>query len=314
MRSFFQKATKSLNTKLTILTTLTTKTSFGAIIMEIKGWKYYNHAAFPDVPPNEAPDLSAVKSGEIWKLDGSPLLARWVSDFDKLDGGEWWYVVKDTPFDISSLKAKRRYEINKGTKNFEVKEIDPTEYKEIIYNIQVAAFSAYPEKYRPTVERESFIASIDTWKEYVVLGAFSRDNGELCGYAMLYKETDGYVDFRVLKAAPSFEKAGINAALCAGVMAHFDDFLKNGGILCDGARAISHETHFQDYLEKNFGFRKAYCKLCIAYAPKMKTIVKMLYPFRKLLMKLDGNSKVHSINGVLKMESIVRGDFSKNKK
>ena len=42
----------------------------------------------------------------------------------------WWYVVKDTPFDLNSLKAKRRYEINKGIKNFEVIDIDPKNYSE----------------------------------------------------------------------------------------------------------------------------------------------------------------------------------------
>lgn len=280
--------------------------------MKIEGWKYYNHAAFPDMPPYEEPNLAVIESGEIWKLDGSPLMARWVSDFDKLESGDWWYVITDTPFDISTLKAKRRYEINKGIKNFEVKKIDPTEYKETIYNIQVAAFAAYPEKYRPTVEKESFIASIDEWNDtFIALGAFFRETNELKGYVLLYPEREKYVDFRVLKADPEFEKAGINAALCEGVLSHLDEFLKNGGILCDGARAVSHETHFQDYLEKNFGFRKAYCKLCVAYSPKMKPIVKMLYPFRKLLLKLDGIGKIHSINGVLKMESIVRGEYSK---
>ena len=279
--------------------------------MEIKGWKYYNHAAFPDMPPYKSPDLSVVESGEIWSLDGSPLLARWTSDFDKLDGGDWWYVIKDTPFDIAALKSKRRYEINKGIKNFDVRLIDPREYKEKLYEIQVASFAEYPEKYRPTVERDSFIASIDEWTELVTLGAFLRESGELCGYAQLYAEDERYVDFRALKVFPEYERLGINAALCAGVMAHYEEFLRNGGILCDGARSVSHETNFQDYLEKNFGFRKAYCRLCIAYSPKMKPIVKMLYPFRGLLARLDGNPKIHSINGVLKMESIVRGEYSK---
>ena len=276
--------------------------------MKIKGWKYYNHAAIPDMPPIDAPDLSAVESGEIWSLDGSPLLARWASDFDALDSGSWWYVIKDTPFDISALKAKRRYEINKGNKSFDVRKINPCQYKERLYEIQVAAFSAYPEKYRPTVEHDSFISFIDEWSEFVVLGAFLRENDELCGYALLYQETENYVDFKVLKAIPDYERLGINAALCAGIMTYFDDFLRGGGILCDGARSVSHETHFQDYLEKNFGFRKAYCRLCVAYSPKIKPIVKMLYPIRGLLLKLDGASVVHRINAVLLMESIVRGD------
>ena len=277
--------------------------------MQIKGWKYYNHAVFPSTPPYETPDLSVVESGEIWSLDGSPLLARWVSDFDKLDSGNWWYVIKDTPFDISNLKAKRRYEINKGVKNFDVRVIDPSKYKERLYEIQVVSFSTYPKKYRPTVDRESFIASIDEWSDFVILGAFSRENDELCGYALLCTEAEKYVDFRALKVIPECERLGINAALCAGVMTHFDDFLKNGGIVCDGARSISHETKFQDYLEKNFGFRKAYCRLCIAYSPKMRPIVKALYPFRRILMRFDGISKIHSINAILKMESIARGEL-----
>ena len=35
--------------------------------------------------------------------------------------------------------------------------------------------------------------------------------------------------------------------------------------ICDGERNILHETSFQNYLEKYFGFRKAYCKLNLKY-------------------------------------------------
>ena len=274
--------------------------------MKINGWKYYNHAAIPDLPPLVEPDTSPVENGDIWKLDGSPLLARWTTDFDRLDGGEWWYVIKDTPFDISLLKAKRRYEINKGIKNFDVRPIDPMQYKEELFSVQVAAFSAYPEKYRPTVDKHSFFESIDSWGKYTVLGAFYRETDALSGYALLFWESERYVDFMVLKTDPDFERYNINAALCAGVLLHFSDHLERGGIICDGARSISHETNFQDYLEKNFGFRRAYCCLHVAYSPKMKPIVKVLYPIRKLLYKLDGIGAIHSINAVLKMEDIIR--------
>lgn len=274
--------------------------------MKISGWKYYNHAAIPDIPPYDNADTSAVESGEIWTLDGSPLLARWTTDFDKIQDGEWWFVIKDTPFDISALRSKRRYEINKGIKNFEVKLIDPKEYKEELFNIQVEAFSAYPEKYRPTVIKDEFFATIDSWSSHLVFGAFFRENGLLAGYSLLTKPRDRYVDFSMQKTVPAYERYALNAALCEGMLSYFDVFLANGGIIVDGARNINHETGFQDYLEKNFGFRKAYCKLHLAYKPKMKLIVKLLYPFRKLLLKFDGNGKIHTVNSVLKMESIAR--------
>lgn len=282
--------------------------------MTIKGWKYYNYAAIPENSPCEDPDVSVIESGEIWSLDGSPLLARWTTDFDKIDAGSWWYVIKDTPLDVSKLKAKKRYEINRGMKNFDVRPIDAKKYKEQIYDIQVAAFAVYPNKYRPTVDKEKVFSTIELWGSLVVLGAFIKDGEELKGYAVLSQKDEKYVEFSALKVFPEAEKNGINAALCAGALFHFESFLEGGGIICDGARSVSHETKFQDYLEDKFGFRKAYCKLHIAYSPNIKPIVKILYPFRKLLQKLDNVKKIHNINAVLKMESFVREQKAKYNK
>ena len=68
---------------------------------------------------------------------GIPLLARWTSDWDCGYETEWWYCIKDTPFDISTLKSKRRYEINKGNKNFEVREINQDQNGDNNFNIEV---------------------------------------------------------------------------------------------------------------------------------------------------------------------------------
>lgn len=114
--------------------------------MKIEGWQYYNHAALPTTRPYELTDLSPINDGDIWKIGGGcPLLACWNSDYDCAHETNWWYVIKDTPFDISALKSKRRYEINKGNKNYEVTEIDPKDYKEELYSVQVAAFSHVPQ-------------------------------------------------------------------------------------------------------------------------------------------------------------------------
>jgi hypothetical protein len=277
--------------------------------MKIDGWKYYNHAAIPTIAPHENPYMDPIEDGTIWNIDGGiPLLARWTSNFDCNIETHWWYVIKDCSFDINSLKAKRRYEITKGIKNFEVVEIDPVTYAEELYAVRIAAFSAYPEKYRPSVNKESFISSVNQKNRYVCIGAFQRETNELSGYAMLSRESDEYVSFDVLKTKPEFEKMGVNAALVNGVLNSFDLFLANGGYICDGTRSINHESSFQDYLEKYFGFRKAYCKLHIKYNPKMACIIKLVYPFRKLLLNMDGIGIIHSLNGVLRMEEIVRTD------
>lgn len=275
--------------------------------MQIDGWKYYNHAAIPTTAPHEEPNMAPINNGNIWKIGGgTPLLARWTTEFDCGYETNWWYVIKDTPFDISELKAKRRYEINKGIKNFDVKEIEPTNFFEELYNVQIAAYSAYPAKYRPSVNKQEFISSVQQWDCYICFGAFDREREKLCGYALLSKERETHIGFNVMRTNPECEKNGVNAALVEGILRYLNSFLTHGGYICDGARSINHETAFQDYLEKYFGFRKAYCKLHIEYSQKLKWIIKLIYPVRKLLLKLDGIGLLHRINSILLMEEKVR--------
>ena len=273
----------------------------------MNSWKCYNRALVSNCAPHELPNLEALKQKRVWSEKGKPLLARWIDNFDCGYETNWWYVIKDTPFDISALKAKRRYEINKGLKNFDVKRILASDYCEDIYNIRVKAFSAYPEKYRPTVDKNELIASLSDCSKNIVYGAFSKENGELCGYAYLTKQGK-CLDYNVHKTNPEYEHLAINAAIVYGILEDNVEHLSNGGYICDGSRSISHETAFQDYLEKYFEFRKAYCHLHVKYKPGVNFIVKLLYPFRRILKKFDNMSKIHKINAVLLMENIVRGE------
>lgn len=273
--------------------------------MKIEGWKYYIHAAIPDASPHETVDIAHIESGEIWKMDGKPLLARWTTDWECGMETNWWYVIKDSPFDISALKSKRRYEINKGNKNFEVKEIAPDAYAKEIYEVTVAAYETYPASYRPQISRDNFVQGIKKWQFYKTYGAFLIENGELCGYACLLRNGK-YIDFHNLKAIPEKEKFGLNASIVNRILVDHEDFLSNGGYICDGSRSIQHETAFQDYLEKYFEFRKAYCNLHIAYKPTFKPIIDIAYCLRGMLKKLDGINAVKKINALLRMEVINR--------
>lgn len=241
---------------------------------------------------------------------GTALLARWTSNWDCGYETNWYYVIKDTPFDISALKAKRRYEITKGNRNFEVKVIDPEEYVDALFDVQVKAFSAYPDSYRPSdITKDNLKESIQAWKkdQWQVFGTFRKDDSLLCGYSVL-NSRNTEIEFQIEKTDPALERDGINAATVNGILEYYADDLENGKYICDGEKPIYHETHFQDYLIKYFGFRKAYCNLNLAYKPGINLVVKALYPFRTLLRKYDNKSSVHKVNGVLKMEEIVRSE------
>lgn len=108
----------------------------------------------------------------------------------------------------------------------------------------------------------------------------------------------------MLRVNPGSETKGINAAMVAGILEDHNDRLSKEFYVNDGARSIRHETAFQDYLEKYFGFRKVYCKLHIVYRFPINIAVKFLYPFRK---KIKNNGKIGSlVCSVLKMEEFKR--------
>jgi len=235
---------------------------------------------------------------------GTPLLARWTTDWDCEYDSDWWYVIKDNPYSTDSLKAKRRYEINKGIKNFDVKIINPEEFLEDLYQITVLAYSGWPPKNRPTITKEQIQKLAENKDNNLVFAAFSKIDGALQGFAVVI-EYDNYAILTILRTNPENEKYGINAAILDGILKSFNNRFNNGFYICDGERAIFHETSFQDYLEKYFGFRKVYCKLNIKYRTAVGLAVSLLYPFKRFI---KGKTEIGSkILALLKMEEIVRG-------
>ena len=272
----------------------------------IDNWKYYNHAVVPITAPHENPDLKPIEDNSIWKnWGGIPLLARWTSDWDCGYETEWWYCIKDTPFDISTLKSKRRYEINKGNKNFEVREINPEQYGDNIFNIAVEAYKTYPSSYRPNIKHDSYVEEVKKWNDYKNYGAFSKEDGHMYGWTRI-RRSGQYIDFTGMKADPSKEHLGINAAIVYKFLIDHEEFLRDGGYICDGARSIQHETAFQDYLEKYFGFRKAYCRLHIVYNPSYRWLFSLEYCFRGILGRMNRFKQIKRINSLLTMEKIRR--------
>lgn len=241
------------------------------------GWRYYNHALLPISAPNIEPDTAGIERGSFWKNDkGKAIMARWTSDYDCKHETEWWYVVKDDSYDISQLKSKRRYEINKGKKAFTVSVINAKEYIPEIIFILSKAYEEYPAHYRPIVQEEKVVQEIAGWgPEFRIFGAFSVELNQLCGYAMCI-EYESYVNFAMLKVLPECERNGINAALVDGILEHYNGKLSKEYFICDGERSLFHETNFQDYLEKYFGFRKAYCKLHIKHRFPYSVAIRMI--------------------------------------
>lgn len=268
-----------------------------------KHWRQYQGALlWNGNPSKETPTEKEAK--EAIKESGA-MFARWTSHWDCGTPTEWWWCIKDTPFDIQKISSNYRYKINKGNKHFDVHIIDAENYAEDIYQIQVAAFSAYPELYRPHINKSGVYSEVKKWKNgYQVFGAFAKETGLLCGYTLI-KETTGYAELLSQKTIPYYEKLQINAALVYRVITHYNSQLSKDFYIVDGERNIKHQTHFFQYLMQYFEFRLAYCHLHIVYSPKMQLAVNLLYPFIgvvKLLVKF--NFFFYNVYCVLRMEKI----------
>lgn len=229
-------------------------------------------------------------------------MVRYTTDFDIKEETNWWFCIKDTPLDIASMKTKRRYELNKGYRYFYVKEINPLDYKDSLFNVYSKALKSYGLTNK--INYDEFVLNINKCNKYRCFAAFSKDNDALSSYA-LCKEVDNYIDFASLKTNPEYEHLGVNAAIVRFILEFYDEILSNGGYIDDGERAVFHRTHFQDYLIKYFGFRKAYCKLHIVYNRKIRFLMKIIYRFRKIIYKLKCN-KLHTLKSMLIMDEISR--------
>lgn len=272
-----------------------------------KSWYYDNYRILPRCAPHQIADEDYITSGQCWKDFSTAICATYTSSFDISEKEPWWYVIKDAPFDLSKLNAKRRYEITKGNRNFEVTlEERPLDYKDELYAV-------YKESISTGYKGENFkMISFDDYCKWLgnmsiqnERGGVNRffvvrnKNNKIGGYGHIIQYPE-WGAFSTMKTLPRYEKEGVNAALVYGVLEYLKPYLEQDDFyFSDGSRTIFHKTAFQDYLQKYFQFRKAYSKLEIAYNPRFGWIIKMLYPFRSIIERCQ--SIHHSFRGLASM-------------
>lgn len=253
--------------------------------MKIKGWKYYNHAAIPTTAPHEEVNLEVIKDKTIWKMDGKPLFARWISNWDCQEQTNWWYIICDAPYTFDNLSKKTKKNIRRALDKCEVKRIEPIEYACDLWRVFQEAASRYSNY--EMIEREDFMAMLNSIKpnaEY--WGGFDRETNRLIGYKVCTVFED-WVDFTVSKYSTDFLRLRVSDALNNVVLEYY---LNEQGkkYVSNGSRSVLHETNVQEYYQEHFNFRKAFCRLNITYRKGFGLIVKTFFPFRKIIKNSSG--------------------------
>ena len=138
---------------------------------------------------------------------------------------------------------------------------------------------------------------------YTFWGLFSSDENLLIGYAQNIIK-GGVAQYSIVKLDPDYLYLYGSYRLFYDMNSYYLNEQKFNYV-SDGARSLSHETNIQEFLVKKFKFRKAYCRLNIVYRWDIGLLIKMVYPFKKLIDK-QNYQYLKKISVLLQQEMIRR--------
>lgn len=262
-------------------------------------WKLYHGALIPDVPPHTQIELTPSEEKRLLKLTNAYFL-RYVTDFDQLDTGSFWYVIKDSDEILENYKSKLRNQIRRGLKSCRVEKVDKVVIARDGYEVYCAAIESYRTK-KKLEDKETFESSIlestgDFWAVYNL-------EQKLIAYSQNRIEDDS-VNYMTIKFHPDYLKAYPSYALFFTMNQYYLN-AQSFKYVNDGARSISHMTNIQGFLIEKFHFRKSYCRLHIVYRWDVGLIVKVLYPMRSLFGYFN-SSVFNRLKSLMKQEEIRR--------
>lgn len=245
-------------------------------------YELYRHAWRYALAPHQERQLSDSQCKTLLKKGG--LMVRNTFDFDYDTPTDFWYVIKDSFGGFEELSSNVRRKIRHAFDTFDYKLIDNQIVTDLGYPIIKATFEDYRIKDREM--NESVFAdylsyckdnSFDYW------GIYDKENQRLIGFCTVHLWDDS-CEYGMFAVLPEYKR---NATYpYYGLFHRMNEYYlveKHYKYVSDSARSITEHSNIHPFLEQNFKFRKAYCKLKMKYKWWFGTIVRVLYPFRRLI-------------------------------
>lgn len=245
-------------------------------------WRLMHGSILPYSLPHRGIVLSVGQARRLVAGHGA-FLIRWETAFDTHSDGAWWHLIKDTPPDLASLSPKTRNQVKRGLRLSRIERCDRELIIEKGYAVYEAAYERY-ETFEPMFSPGAFRAAVLRMPEDIEFwGAFD-GAGALVGFGENIVD-DGACFYSTMWFTPEALKNYASYAMIHRMNCHY---LQERGFrfVSDGARSISHDTGIHQFLERKFGFRRAYCRLNVVYAPLVGPAVAAAYPFRRFLGRL----------------------------
>ena len=210
-------------------------------------------------------------------------MVRNTYDFDQKEITDFWYIIKDNFGGMDELSSNVRRKVRKSLQYYEYKLVDIQEVRDN-YPIIKATFDDYKVKDR--------IMNEAVFKEYMdycdgndfdYWGIYDTENQKILGFCTVHLWNNS-CEYGMTAIWPECLR---NATYpYYGLYYTLNEYYLEQckfKYVTDSARSVTKHSNIQPFLEQNFNFRKAYCKLKMTYKWWFGITVKMLYPFRAIV-------------------------------
>ena len=256
-------------------------------------FEIYRHAWRYALSHDSEPQLSDSQCKTLLRKGG--WMVRNTFDFDCGKETDFWYLIKDSFGGMDEHSQNERKKLRHAFRSFDYKLVDNELLKEKAFPIAKATYEDYQVSDR-LMNETVFAEYLDKCAKdrFDYWGAFDKETQELVGFctAHLWENT---CEYGLIGFQPKYKH---NASYpYYGFFYKMNEYYlgeKKFKFVSDGARSITEHSNVQPFLEKNFNFRKAYCRLKIRYKWWFGAIVWVLLPFRNII----GN---RNVKAVLKM-------------
>lgn len=268
-------------------------------MFDIQNFEQYKHAWIDKRAPHHGEKL---RQDELHLLlSNGGMFVRNTYDFDCKEKTSFWYVIKDSFGGIEELSSKKRNQVRKSLKTYDVRKVSAEEILSVGLPIYQEACESYRiETHVVTAEEfENRILACEQkgYSDYWVV--YHKDSSEAVALAINTRYED-CCEYNSMKCKPSVMHNSTYPyyGLIYEMNRYYLDELKFRYVN-DGARSITEHSNIQPFLIDTFHFRKAYCRLQIVYKWWMKIIVDMLFPLRSIMPILP-------VKAILRMEEMAR--------
>lgn len=275
-------------------------------------WKVYQHIGVPYNPifhgyPTKDQCVQISKKLKV------PIL-RWIDDWDSKFHYPFYAVIQDGFTDISKLKSKVRYEINRALVRHLFCELSIDEFIKEGYSVYEKSFKLYDTylKLKSSCEWEKeYFTSNNLDEQVLIFGIREKSTNLLVAYAYGIIYSNGnFFDLKVVKFDPDYQKNNISELLFYEIGKELIS-RRNVSFIFDGYQSIAHKSGIQEYLIRKFEYRKVSCRLNIYYTSIFSILIFSLYPFNSVISHLKNISSLFYKIHVLLIQEKLRRDCKK---